>query len=101
MEAASYKKIIANNKCILSESKYSDFTYIVKGNEFKVHKNILTAASPVFDKVFSANLEESGKNKCHKSKISSLLFANNFLTSFILENCQKTLMKKIHRESFS
>lgn len=61
---AQYKSIIANCKCILNESKYSDFIFIVKGKPFKVHKNILAAASPVFDKLFSVKLKESRSNEC-------------------------------------
>lgn len=76
-----YKDIIANNKYLLNESKYSDFTFNVKGKEFKVHKNILAAASPVFDKLFSAKLSETRTNECIIKDIEPAIF--QYLLSFI------------------
>lgn len=76
-----YKKIISNNKRILTESKYSDFTFVVQGTEFKVHKGILSAASPVFDKLFSTKLIETYTNDCHVPHIEPLIF--QYLMSFI------------------
>lgn len=78
---AQYKTIISNNKCILNESKYSDFVFIVQGKQFKVHKSILAAASPVFDKLFSADLIESRTNECDVKDMEPTIF--QYLLSFI------------------
>lgn len=75
------KKIISNNKCLLNDSKYSDFTFIVKEKQFKVHKCVLAHASPVFDKIFSAQLKESRTNECHVAQIEPAVF--QYLLSFI------------------
>lgn len=78
---AQYKTIISNNKRILNESEYSDFVFIVQGKEFKVHKNILAAASPVFHKLFSAELKESRTNECDVKDMEPTIF--QYLLSFI------------------
>lgn len=75
---SQYKKIISNNKCILSSTKYSDFVFNVQGKQFKVHRNILAAASPVFDKLFSTKLKE---NRCDITDIEPAIFL--YLLSFI------------------
>lgn len=77
---SQYKKILSNNKCILSSTKYSDFIFHVQGKQFKVHKNILAAASPVFDKLFSTK-ETSKENRCDVKDIESAIF--QYLLTFI------------------
>lgn len=88
------KKIVSNNKCILNEPKYSDFTFIVQGSEFKVHKNILAASSIVFDKVFSAKLSETVTNECKIEDIDPVIFG--YLLAFIY--CGE-LPEKLHEEN--
>lgn len=46
-------KIAGNILHMLDDSIFSDFTFIVGGREFKVHKNILAASSPVFMDLFT------------------------------------------------
>lgn len=75
------KSIISNSKCILNESKYSDFTFFVKGKTFKVHKNILAAASSVFDKLFTAKFREAQTNECHVTDMEPVIF--KYLLTFI------------------
>lgn len=43
---------------LLENGKFSDFEFIVSGKRFKVHKNILSLASPVFDTMFDCDLKE-------------------------------------------
>lgn len=43
---------------LLKTGKHSDFTIKVHGKEYKVHKNILSAQSSVFDKMFDDGLKE-------------------------------------------
>lgn len=40
----------------------ADFTYVVQGKEFKVHKIILSLASPVFHGTFTCGLGETAEN---------------------------------------
>lgn len=94
------KKIISNNKSILNESKYSDFTFIVQGREFKVHKNILGAASPVFDRLFSARLLESVTNECHIEDIDPVIFSYMLTFIYCGELPEKLHEGNIARELF-
>lgn len=58
------KQIINNNMSMLNDSTHSDSTFIVEEKEFKVHKNILAATSPVFAKLLNSKMKESIKNEC-------------------------------------
>lgn len=37
---------------------YTDFTFSVGGQDFQLHKALLAAASPVFDRMFCSNMQE-------------------------------------------
>lgn len=50
-------------KTLIDSSDLSDFTYVVQGKEFKVHKLILSLASPVFRSTFECGLDETRDNK--------------------------------------
>jgi BTB/POZ domain len=52
----------------------ADFKFIVKGKEFKVHRNILAAASPVFTKLFTADMEEAQNGECIVNDIEPEIF---------------------------
>lgn len=86
-----YKNIISNNESILNESKYSDFTFIVHERMFKVHKSILAAASPVFDKLFETKFRETITNECYVNDIEPIAF--QYLLDYIY--CGK-LPEEIH-----
>ena len=58
----------------MSDSIQSDFTIIVKSKEFKVHKPILSARSPVFKKMFETNMKEAEDNKVEINDIDPLVF---------------------------
>ncbi|CAO1428971.1 unnamed protein product [Diamesa hyperborea] len=45
------------------DSTHSDFTIIVAAKEFKVHKSVMSARSPVFMKMFESNMKEAADNK--------------------------------------
>lgn len=47
---------------LLESGKFSDFTIIASGQEFKVHKNILSLGSPVFLAMFECDLDEKKDN---------------------------------------
>lgn len=58
------QEILGNFSKMLKDPTFSDFTFNVKGKEFKVHKTVLAAASPVFTRLFLSDLKESRKNFC-------------------------------------
>jgi speckle-type POZ protein len=62
------------NLRILEDEKYSDFTFIVGNRKFKVHKNILAAASPVFDRMFSSPMTEAQTNEANIDEIEPEVF---------------------------
>lgn len=76
-----YKKIRSNNKELLNEPKYSDFTFVVQGKKFKVHRAILAAASPVFDALFTTKFCENVTNECFVKDIEPTIF--QYLLDFI------------------
>jgi hypothetical protein len=67
---AEIQKIAA----LLSDSKNSDFTCIVGNRSFKVHKSILAAASPVFDRMFSVPMVEAQTNEVKIEVIEPNIF---------------------------
>jgi BTB/POZ domain len=72
---ASYKHVVCNNLGkMLNDPQFSDFKFIVKGKEFKVHRNILAAASPVFTKLFTADMEEARTSECIVDDIEPEIF---------------------------
>ncbi|XP_037048858.1 speckle-type POZ protein-like B [Bradysia coprophila] len=76
-----YKKILCNNKKLLNDPKYSDFTFVVQDEKYKVHKNILASASPVFDKLFTSKFRENETNECCVEAIEPTIF--QYLLNFI------------------
>jgi BTB/POZ domain len=72
--AVTRQNIVDNLSNMLVDAKYSDFVFIVKGKEFKVHRNVLAAASPVMDKMFSTEMEESRNQKCIIESIEPEIF---------------------------
>ncbi|KAG4066805.1 hypothetical protein HA402_012872 [Bradysia odoriphaga] len=76
-----YKKKLCNNKELLNEPKYSDFTFVVQGKKYKVHKNILASASPIFDKLFTSKFQENETNECCVTAIEPNIF--QYLLNFI------------------
>jgi hypothetical protein len=71
---ADSQKIAEKNLAMLNDPKYSDFTCIAGDRKFKVHKNILGAASPVFDRMFSTAMAEAQTNKAKIDAIDPNIF---------------------------
>jgi BTB/POZ domain len=69
-----FKEAANNHLSLLIDPQFSDFKFIVKGKEFKVHRGILAASSPVFTKMFSADMEEARKNECIVEDIEPEIF---------------------------
>lgn len=51
-------KILTDICSLYGDTQLSDFKFIVEGQEFHIHKNILAARSPVFHKMFTGNFQE-------------------------------------------
>ena len=58
------KAVMELNSAVFADPTFSDFTFDVQGKEFKLHKNILAAASPVMKKMFESESYEEGKTNC-------------------------------------
>lgn len=53
---------------------FSDFTFIVKGTEFKVHKAILATSSAVMHRLFTADYHEKATGQCEVDHIEPNIF---------------------------
>jgi hypothetical protein len=71
---AVIKKICEKHLSMLNDPKSSDFTCIVANRSFKVHKAILGAASPVFDRMFSTAMAEAQSNEAKIDAIDPNIF---------------------------
>jgi hypothetical protein len=75
-----FSRADAKNKILLSfvslhdDKEFADFTFVVKGNKFKVHKAILAARSEVFRKMFSTDMKEARNNECKIDNIEPEIF---------------------------
>lgn len=114
------QEIAENYGRMKNDSSLSDFTFVVQGITFKIHKAILAASSSVFFKLFTTEMAESINNTCNVENIEPEAF--ELLLSFVYagkvppdESCSfkklyeaanfyeiKTLMqickKKVHSE---
>lgn len=71
---AIYKKVCINQLKTLDDPTFSDFTFIINGTRFPVHKAILATASPVFYKVFTTNCSEKQNDVCKIDSFDSKAF---------------------------
>lgn len=71
---AANNDILSNVRSLYNDPWFSDFTFVVKGKEFKVHKNILAAASSVMRKLFTSDMEESRTNVCKLDQFEPEVF---------------------------
>jgi hypothetical protein len=67
-------KILMNHLDLLGDETFADFKFIVGDREFKVHRNILAAASPVFQKMFTSDMEEARSKVCTVENILPEIF---------------------------
>ena len=74
--AVASGRILKGLSSMLNDSTFADFTFIVKGHEFKVHKCILATASPVMAKMLTTDMEEGKSNKCTIEHITSETFSH-------------------------
>lgn len=74
------------------DETFTDFTFTIKGKEFKVHKNILAASSVVMHKLFTAEYKEKETGESKVDGIEPEIFEAliNFIYSYkIPENLRK------------
>lgn len=71
---AENNEILANVRGLYNNPNFTDFIFIVKNKEFKVHKNIVAAASQVFMKLFTTDMEEKRSNECTIDHIEPEIF---------------------------
>jgi BTB/POZ domain len=71
--ASSYK-VVNNRLNLLENFNFSDFKFIVKSREFKVHRVILATTSPVFEKMFTNDMEEACSSECIVEDIEPEIF---------------------------
>lgn len=57
-----------------NDPTFSDFTFNVQGKEFKVHKAILAAASPVMHTLFRADFDEAHTSTCQVNQFDPDIF---------------------------
>jgi BTB/POZ domain len=70
----TYKQVASNHLSLLNDPQFSDFKFIVKGKEFKVHRAILASASLVFTKLFTTDMEEALNSECIVKDIEPEIF---------------------------
>lgn len=77
---------VINSKLIASlteDDKFSDFTFIVRDKEFKVHKCLLARVSHVFETMFTCGLDETKDNS---AKVDCKPEIFNHMLDFIYKN---------------
>lgn len=57
------KSLAENFSKLLNNEKFADFTLMVKGKVFKIHRVVLAARSDFFAKMFSADMQEAADSK--------------------------------------
>ncbi|CAK8671392.1 speckle-type POZ protein B-like [Clavelina lepadiformis] len=67
-------KLSKDLESLLEESHFTDCTFSVKGKEYKAHKAIVAARSPVFRAMFEHEMEESKFNRVEISDITQDVF---------------------------
>jgi len=69
-EKTLYDETLGHLSALLENATLSDVVCEVGGKEFKLHKTILAARSPVFEKMFSNKLEETRSNRIKVPQVS-------------------------------
>lgn len=67
-------KLVDQYLNLLNDSTFSDFTFTVKGTNFKVHKNILAIESEPMRAMFTSNLREAASAECNVDHIEPDIF---------------------------
>ncbi|OCT61035.1 speckle-type POZ protein-like [Xenopus laevis] len=60
--------------CLWENRRFTDCSLFVEGNEFKAHKSILAARSPVFSAMFEHPMQESRKNRVYIRDVDPEVF---------------------------
>lgn len=81
----NYKALAENIGNMLQNSQFSDFTFLVDGKEFKIHRAILAQSSPVFKALFESDMSEAKSKKCVIKDIKPNIFGLLLNYIYILE----------------
>lgn len=73
-EVAATQAMREHMSSLLIKGSLSDFVFVVKGDEFKVHKSILAAVSKVWERMFSADYKEKETSSCEIDHIEPEIF---------------------------
>jgi hypothetical protein len=73
--------ISQKNLKMFEDPKFYDFKFIVQGEDFNVHRAFLGNVSPVFARLFTADMEEAKNNECVITDIEPKIF--KYLLHFI------------------
>lgn len=105
LNETQFPKTILTTPCWFAEarnlrdsSELTDFIYIVDGKEFKVHKLILSLASPVFRSTFTCGLEETKNNSAEIKDCDPEMF--DHLLKFIYKGLLPGNISKIAFELY-
>lgn len=66
--------MMMNIRTISGDPTFADFVFLIKGKPFKVHKNILAAASGVMHSMFTSDMEEARTNQCKLDQFEPEVF---------------------------
>lgn len=83
---------------LFEDDTFADFTFIVRGEEFKAHKCLLAKVSEVFRTIFTCGLDET-KDNSTKIDCTPAIF-RHFLNSIYTNNMPTDIMPEISTELF-
>lgn len=66
--------MMMNIRTMSGDPTFADFVFLIKGKPFKVHKNILAAASGVMHSMFTSDMEEARTNQCKLDQFEPEVF---------------------------
>lgn len=68
------QKLVNQYFNLLNDATFSDFTFVVKGRSFRVHKSILASESEIMRAMFTTHFKESVHGECQVDDIEPDIF---------------------------
>lgn len=68
--------LLGNFRKLFEDPVLSDFKFVVKGREFKVHRSVLAAASPMLRKMFTIDMAENKEGESRVEHIEPEAFGD-------------------------
>ncbi|CRK90613.1 CLUMA_CG004315, isoform A [Clunio marinus] len=119
-----HAKLLQDIQSLTSSGTLSDFTFIVNGRRLEVHKAILAARSPVFERMFTGDFRESASKVQEIKDVSPDIFeeflfflytgelrnddtpfedliiiADRYQVTDLLKHCESKMLKNINGEN--